>query len=70
MTNSHRRRIFLLNISINGRRLEKEAEIKEGLIEAFQNLLSAARGWSPPLASLNFNEIGIEEAAKLEEGFT
>ena len=69
MANSHRRRKFLLNISINGR-LEKEVKIKEGLIEAFQNLLSTPRGWCPPLLGLNFNEIGIEEATKLEEGFT
>ena len=70
MANSHRRRKFLLNISINGKRLEKEVKIKEGLIEAFQNLLSTPRGWCPPLLGLNFNEIGIEEATKLEEGFT
>ena len=67
MANSHRRRNFLLNICI--KRLEKEVEIKEGLIKAFQNLLSSSRGWCPPLLGLNYNEIGSEATAKLEEGF-
>ena len=40
MANAHRRRNCLRKISINGKRLEKEAEIKEGLIDAFKNLLS------------------------------
>ena len=44
MANSHRRRNFLLNICVNGRGLEKEVEIKEGLIKTFQNLLSSSRG--------------------------
>ena len=49
------------------KKLEKEVEIKEGLIEAFQNLLSAPRGWCSPLPGLNFNEIGSEEALSLKK---
>ena len=41
MANSHRRRNTFLNTSINGRRLSRESEIKEGLVEAFQCLMSA-----------------------------
>ena len=40
MANAHRRRNCLGKISINGKMLEKEAEIKVGLIEAFKNLFS------------------------------
>ena len=70
MTNAHRRRNFLQNLSINGRRLDKEVEIKECLVNAFQNLLSALDCWRRPLLGLPFNVIGLEEAANLEEAFT
>ena len=42
MDNSHRRRNSIRNISINGRRCVKEPEIKEGLVGAFQSLLTAS----------------------------
>ena len=41
MANAHRRRNCLRKISINGKLLEQEAEIKVGLIDAFKNLISA-----------------------------
>ena len=70
MANAHRRRNCLNNICINGRKLDKEADIKEGLVDAFQNLLSAPGGWSPSLLDLNLNKTGFEEAASLEENFS
>ena len=70
MANAHRRRNCLNNICINGRKLDKEADIKEGPVDAFQNLLSAPSGWSPSLSDLNLNRIGFEEAASLEETFS
>ena len=42
--NAHRRRNCINSISINGRKLEKEAEIKDGLVAAFQNLFSDPGG--------------------------
>ena len=70
MANAHRRRNCLNTICINGRKLDKEDDIKEGLVDAFQNILSAPGGWSPPFPDLNLNKIGIEEAASLEETFS
>ena len=70
MANAHRRRNCLRKISINGKMLEKEAEIKDGLINAFKNLLSAPSEWRPSLPDLSFNEIGLEAASKLEEVFS
>ena len=70
MANAHRRRNCLNSICINGRKLDKEADIKEGLVDAFQNLLSAPGGWSPSLPDLDLNRIGFEEAARLEETFS
>ena len=70
MANSHRRRNSISSISINGRRLVKEAEVKEGLVGAFQSLLSASNNWCPPYPDLCFNLIGADQTAKLEEMFT
>ena len=68
--NAHRRRNYIKSISINGRKLEKEAEIKYGLVAAFQILFSAPGGWSPSLPDLEIKEIGSEEATRLEESFS
>ena len=69
MANAHRRRNYLNSISINGRKFDKEAEIKEGLVNAFQNMLSAPGGWCPSFPDLAITEIGNEESARLEEVF-
>ena len=70
MANAHRRRNCLRKISINDIRLDKEAEIKEGLIAAFKNLLLALRLWRPSLHELSFNEIESRVASKMEEVFS
>ena len=70
MANSNRRRSSIRNISINGRRCVKESEINEGLVGAFQDLLSASSNWCPPFPDFRFNEIGADQVAKLEEMFT
>ena len=44
MANAHRRINCLNNICINDRRLDKEEDIKEGLVDAFQNIISAPGG--------------------------
>ena len=69
MVNSHRRRNSIRSISINGRRLVKEPKVKEGLVGAFQSLLSASNNWCPPFPNIPFNLIGEDQAAKLEEMF-
>ena len=69
MANTHRRRNCFKSININGRKLDKEANIKEGLVDAFQNLLSASGSWRPILPEIALNEIRSEEATKLEEVF-
>ena len=69
MANSHRKRNSIRSISINGRRLVEELEIK-GLVGAFQSLLAASNNWCPPFPNLSFNLIGEDQAAKLEEMFT
>ena len=65
MANSHRRRNSISSIRINRRRFVKQAEVKEGLVGAFQSLLSASNNWRPPYPDLYFNLIGEDQAAKL-----
>ena len=70
MANSHRRRNSISSIRINGRNLVKEDEVKEGLVRAFQCLLSAPTSWRLPFPDLDVNLIGEDHCAKLEEMFT
>ena len=70
MTNLHRRWNSITSIRINGKNLVKEAEVKEGLVRAFQNLLSAPTNWRLPFPEIYVNLIGEDHCAKLEEMFT
>ena len=70
MANSHRRRNSITSIRINGRNLVKEAEVKEGLVRAFQCLLSAPTNWCLPFPEIYVNSIGEDHCAKLKEMFT
>ena len=70
MANSHRRWNSISSIRINGKNLIKEAEVKEGLVRAFQSLLSAPINWRLPFPDLYVNLIGEDHCAKLEEMFT
>ena len=64
------RRNSIRNISINCRRCVKEPENKEGMVGAFQSLISASSNWCPPFPDLQFNVIGANQVSKLEEMFT
>ena len=70
MTNSHRRRNSIRSISINGKSFVKESKIKEGLVGAFQSLLTASNNWCPPFPDLLLILIGEDQATKMEEMFT
>ena len=70
MANSHRRRNYLSKIKIDGTWLTEEQEIKEGVVGAFKDLLTDPGGWNPSMEGLDFNRIGDEEAARLEEVFS
>ena len=69
MANAHRRRNCFKSISINDKKLDKEAKIKEGLADAFQNFLLTSSDWRPTLLEITLREIRPEDATKLEEAF-
>ena len=59
MANVHRRRNCFKSSSINGKRLNKEVEIKEGLVGAFQNLLSVPAAGGLPFLKLLLMRLGL-----------
>ena len=66
MANSNRKRNCLKKIKVNGTWLSKDHDIQRGVVRAYQNLLSDLGGWRYSLNSLEFDSIGVEEAAMLD----
>ncbi|RVW49018.1 Transposon TX1 uncharacterized 149 kDa protein [Vitis vinifera] len=57
-------------IKVRGIWLSDEQDIQRGVVRAYQDLLSDPSGWHPSMSSLEFDSIGREEAARLEEMFS
>ncbi|RVW65755.1 LINE-1 retrotransposable element ORF2 protein [Vitis vinifera] len=70
MANSNRRRNCLKKIKINGTWLSEEHDIQRGVVRAFKDLLSDSGGWRPCCNNIEFDSIGDEEVARLEECFS
>ncbi|WJZ96460.1 hypothetical protein VitviT2T_015146 [Vitis vinifera] len=70
MASAHRRVNHMDRIKINGIRLTEEREIKEGVVNAFQQQFSESSGWRADIGSLHFNQICLQEAEMLELPFT
>ncbi|RVX20225.1 Transposon TX1 uncharacterized 149 kDa protein [Vitis vinifera] len=70
MANARARRNFLSKIKVNGVYLSSLAEIKEGVCNAYQTLLSDPGDWRPSINGLNFKELGEGLASSLEVMFS
>ncbi|RVW64056.1 hypothetical protein CK203_051078 [Vitis vinifera] len=70
MASAHCRNNFLERIKINGEWLLEEQEIREGIANAFKNLLSEDTGWKADIGSLQLDQISQQEAVNLERPFT
>ena len=57
-------------IKVRGIWLSDEQDIQRGVVRAYQDLLSDPGGWHPSMSSLEFDSIGREKAARLEEMFS
>ena len=69
MANAWRRRKFLVVIKVNGRRLIREDEIKEEVVNAFQRVVIEIDEWRPSINGLPFLVLDSEEARALENHF-
>ncbi|RVW48585.1 putative mitochondrial protein [Vitis vinifera] len=70
MANAHRRNNSMEKIKINGRWLEEEQEVREGVVNAFQQLLSEEPAWKADIEGLNLQRLNHIEAEGLEQPFT
>ena len=69
MANAHRG-IFLAKVKINGVWFTKEADIKVGIVQDFQALLTKSKEWRPSISGMDFEALNRQDAVKLEEPFT
>ncbi|RVX06988.1 LINE-1 retrotransposable element ORF2 protein [Vitis vinifera] len=70
MANAHRRNNSMDKIKINGRWLEEEREVREGVVNAFQQLLSEDQSWKSDIEGLQLKSLNHAEAEGLEQPFT
>ncbi|RVW19996.1 LINE-1 retrotransposable element ORF2 protein [Vitis vinifera] len=70
MANAHRRNNTLDRIKINGVWLSEEQEVKEGIVNVFQQLLSEESGWKADIEGLHLSHLSSQEAGNLELPFS
>ena len=70
MATAHRRRNSLDRIKINGVWLSEEQEVRTGIADAFQQLLTEDSEWKANIGGLNLNQISQQEVEILEFPFS
>ncbi|RVW16678.1 LINE-1 reverse transcriptase-like [Vitis vinifera] len=70
MANAHRRVNNLIKIKINGVRLTEDQEVRDGIVNAYQHLLSENADWKADIGGLVLKQISLSEADALELPFT
>ena len=70
MANARRRVNALDKIKINGVRITEEQEVREGIANAYQQLLSESSGWKADIGGLLLKQISQSEAEAIELPFS
>ena len=70
MTTAHQRVNSLDRVKINGVWLSKEQEVREGVANAFQQLLSESSDWKANIGGLQLKQFSQQEAELLELPFS
>ncbi|RVW93614.1 Transposon TX1 uncharacterized 149 kDa protein [Vitis vinifera] len=70
MANAHRRNNSLDRIKINGMWLSEEQEVREGVANAYQQMLSKDSGWKTDIGRLQLEQNSQQEAENLEIPFS
>ncbi|RVW51122.1 putative ribonuclease H protein [Vitis vinifera] len=66
MANSNRRNNYLDRIKIDGVCLSEEQEVREGIANAYQQMLLEDSGWQADIGRLRLDQISHQEAENLE----
>ena len=69
MANANRRNNYLDRIKIDGVCLSEEQEVREGIANAYQQMLSEDSGWQVDIGRLRLDQISHQEAENLEAPF-
>ncbi|RVX01885.1 Transposon TX1 uncharacterized 149 kDa protein [Vitis vinifera] len=70
MANAHRRANNLVKIKINEVRFAEDQEVRDGIVNAYQQLLSESSDWKADIGGLVLTQISLSEAEALECPFS
>ncbi|XP_034695680.1 uncharacterized protein LOC117921832 [Vitis riparia] len=70
MANARRRVNAMAKIKINGVRFTEEQDMREGIANAYQQLLSENSGWKADIGGLSLKQISPSEAIGIENSFS
>ena len=70
MANAHRRNNSLDKIKINGVWLTKEQDVREGIANAYHQMLSENAKWKADIRGLQLDHLSLQEAENLELPFS
>ena len=70
MENSHRKHNEVRKLKINEVYVREGHDLKQGVVDAFQTLLSDSRDWRANLEGLVFSKLDEHEVVNLEKPFT
>ncbi|RVX06412.1 hypothetical protein CK203_023562 [Vitis vinifera] len=70
MASAHRRANYMDRIKINGVSLSRDQEVREGIANAYQQLLLESSDWEADIGRLQLNQINHQEAGMLELSFS
>ena len=70
MASAHRRANYMDRIKINGVSLSGDQEVREGVANAYQQLLLESSDWKTDIGRLQLNQISLQEAGMLELSFS
>ncbi|RVW82341.1 Transposon TX1 uncharacterized 149 kDa protein [Vitis vinifera] len=69
MASAHRRYNAMDRIKVNGEWLVEEQEVREGVVNSFQQLLTEDMGWQADIGSIPVGCISLQDAESLETPF-
>ena len=70
MSAAHRRFNHMDRIKINGVWLTEEKDVREGVVNAFQHLLTENSDWKADIERLQLEQLNQQEAENLEHPFS